>query len=122
MTAALAARQAREEAFELGMGAAGKLLQRELSVAGNERGKRAAWERYSSAGQRVGDAYRAAMAAPLDMPRGVWAVNLVYRDRSRKRTYEGFFDMAAYQARLIELAARRDVVLEFTSMVPVVTS
>ena len=117
MTAVLAARQAREEAFELGMGAAGKLLQRELDRAGNERGKRAAWARYSATGQRVGDAYRAAMAAGLDMPRGVWMLNLGYQDGDYGRTNEPFWDMAAYQARLIELAARRDVELECTGIV-----
>ena len=117
MTAVLAARQAREEAFELGMGAAGKLLQRELDRAGNERGKRAAWERYSDAGQRVGDAYRAAMAAGTDMPRGVSMINLVYCDGERGWTSRLFSDMAAYQARLIELAARRDVSLEYTGIV-----
>jgi hypothetical protein len=106
------------------MGGAGVLLRRELASAdarGAEAwraaGRRAAWARYSDAGQRVGDAYRAAMAAGLDMPAGVWMLNLGYRDGDYGRTTEPFWDMAAYQARLIELAARRDVELEYTGIV-----
>ena len=127
MTAVLAARPAREEAFEAAMGGAGKLLQRELdhaSAQGFEAWKvackRAAWERYSNAGQRVGDAYRAAMAAPLDMPAGVEALNLVYREEvGHGQSAELFRDMPAYQARLIELAAMRGVSLEYTGIVRV---
>ena len=124
MTAVLAARQAREEAFEQAMSGAGKLLQRELDHAGAQgfeawkvACKRAAWERYSNAGQRVGDAYRAAMAAPLDMPAGVEALNLVYREVGYGQTAELFYDMPGYQARLIELAAMRGVSLEYTGIV-----
>jgi hypothetical protein len=124
VTAALAARQAREEAFESAMGGAGKLLQRELDQADGRgaeawkvAGKRAAWERYSKAGNRVGEAYRAAMAAPLDMPAGAWALNLVYREAGYGQTAELFFDMPGYQARLIELAAVRGLTLDYTGIV-----
>ncbi len=80
--------------------------------------RRAARERYGDSTQRVGEAYRAAMAAGLDMPRGVDCLSLSYRfcpDMTGENwayphtTSEQFTDMAAYQAKIIELAATANV-------------
>jgi hypothetical protein len=87
--------------------------------------KRAARQRYGDAAQRVGEAYRAAMAAGLDMPRGVTCLSLRYvhvpdmtgANWAYPHTVsEQFTDMAAYQARVIELAAAANVRLESTFM------
>ena len=134
VTAALAARQAREEAFERGMTSAGELLRAELFHADLRaarypqeaaEAKHAAWLRYGDTAQRVGEAYRAAMLAGLDLPPGVDCLSLRYvhvPDMTGANwayphsVSEQFTDMAAYQARVIELAAAANVQLDSTFM------
>lgn len=132
MSAAEQAKRMREEAFESGMGNAGLLLKSELAKAERRaehypdeaaRIKRAAWERYCESGNRVGDAYRAAMAAEQAQQPQFSYLSLYYvhvPDITGENwayphtSSEMFTTMAAYQAKVIELAALPNVRLEST--------
>lgn len=126
------AKRMREDAFERGMLNAGMLLQSELARADRrqehypaeaETIRRAAKERYSESSVRVGDAYRAAMRA-MEAPQPQFTyLSLSYVHvpdiRGDNWAYphhgsEMFTCMAAYQAKVIELAAAPNVRLEST--------
>jgi len=59
-----AAKNARDDAFETTVRAAGKVLEAELAAAGADKAaRRAAWARYGDVQDAAGAAYRAAQAA-----------------------------------------------------------